>query len=242
MLRLPLVLSSHSDTQKYLPGTWLSKPLYLPPPSSTNNTAGTSRNTWGDALRCSRPSWTLSSCCTGEWLNRPPTSKWLEFLQMERRVEWGQDGNAIQSRSQTLSCQYYKCNWKPLKVLLMLVDIWKNNWATDSLLNVHVWSDGTSLASRYSSVQLIKLLCKQVTKTQLENLMTKSLPHLRIQTRSYHLNIVHDFPNSIPFFKKNIMILIHNGRAAELIAAKGPHYLKSFHRFSAINQVLHINS
>lgn len=55
------------------------------------------------------------------WTDHPPPSG---VLQMERRVEWGQDGNTIQSRSQTLSCQYYKCNWKHLKVLLMLVDIW----------------------------------------------------------------------------------------------------------------------
>lgn len=51
----------------------------------------------------------------------------VRVLQMERRVEWGQDGNTIQSRSQTQSCQYYKCNWKHLKVSLMLLDIWKNN-------------------------------------------------------------------------------------------------------------------
>lgn len=43
---------------------------------------------------CSWPSWTLSSSCTEEWLNRPTTSKWLELSK------WGGKWSEWRTRCQ----------------------------------------------------------------------------------------------------------------------------------------------
>lgn len=47
-----------------------------------------------------------------EWLNRPPTSKWLELSNGEGSgVSGGQDANAAQSRSQTEHYCSHRCDW-----------------------------------------------------------------------------------------------------------------------------------
>lgn len=51
---------------------------------------------------CSWPSWTLSSCGTGEWLNRPPTSKWLELSNRKERGVSGGQAAAKQVSNRTL--------------------------------------------------------------------------------------------------------------------------------------------
>lgn len=122
-LRFPFVLSSHSDTQKYLPGTGLSKALHLvsTPPPSKQCCRCIQQHVRGRSLAAPSPLGRYPAAVLEEWLNRPPTSKWLELSNGEGSgVSGGQDASAAQSRSQTEQQQ-----------MLLVVVVWPFYMNTD---------------------------------------------------------------------------------------------------------------
>lgn len=116
-LRLPFVLSSHSDTQKYLPGTGFQKP-FISTFFSKQCCRYIQQHVRGRSLAAPGPLGLYpAAVLESDWTDHPPPSGWSFQNGEGSGVSGGQDASAPQSRSQTERCSSHGCYWVMKKIL-----------------------------------------------------------------------------------------------------------------------------